>query len=106
MTRWLATLVLGTSLLAGPAGAQVFKPKSGSSTTSSSSGTTSKASGKTGASSAKKSSTSAKTSSKKTTARRGKKKSSAASKGRPSDLTPDDVPKVDPDYVKITDDDE
>jgi len=101
MTRWLATLVLGTSLLAGTAGAQVFKPKSGSST--SSSGSASKSTAKTGSSSAKKASTSSK---KKTTARRGKKKSSAASKGRPSDLTPDDPPKVDPDYVKITDDDE
>jgi hypothetical protein len=100
MTRWLATLVLGTSLLAGTAGAQVFKPKSGS---SSSSGSASKATAKTGSSSAKKASTSSK---KKTTARRGKKKSSAAAKGRPSDLTPEDAPKVDPDYVKITDDDE
>ena len=103
MTRWLATLVLGTSLLAGPAGAQVFKPKIGSSGSSSSSSTASKSTAKTGSSSAKKASTSSK---KKTTARRGKKKSSAAAKGRPSDLTPDDAPKVDPDYVKITDDDE
>lgn len=101
MTRWLATLVLGTSLLAGPAGAQVFKPKSGGS--SSTSSTTPKSTAKTGSSSAHKASTSSK---KKTTARRGKKKSSAAAKGRPSDLTPDDAPKVDPDYVKITDDDE
>jgi hypothetical protein len=92
MTRWLATLVLGTSLLAGSAGAQVFKPKSGSSTT-----TSSKSSSKTSAK---------KTSSKKSTAHRARKKSSAASKGRPSDLTPDEAPKVDPDYVKIIDDDE
>jgi len=104
MTRWLATLVLGTSLLATgrPAGAQVFKPKSGGSSSSGSS-TTTKSTAKTGSSSAHKASTSSK---KKTTARRGKKKSSAAAKGRPSDLTPDDAPKVDPDYVKITDDDE
>ena len=32
--------------------------------------------------------------------------STSAKKGRPSDLTPDDAPKVDPDYVKIIDDDE
>jgi len=89
MIRWLAIVCL----LAAPAGAQVFKPKTGSTTTT----TTSK-------SKAKKAST--KTSAKKTSARKSKKKSAAASKGRPSDLTPDDAPKVDPDYVKIIDDDE
>ena len=89
MTRWLAILAL---VLAVPAAdAQVFKPKSGS---SSSSKTSAKSSG-----------SSAKKSSGKKSARKGK-KSSAAKKGRPSDLTPDDAPKVDPDYVKIIDDDD
>jgi hypothetical protein len=83
MTRWLAILAL---LVAVPAQAQVFKPKTGSSSKSS----------------AKKSSTK-KSSTKKSSHR---KKSSAARKGRPSDLTPDDAPKVDPDYVKIIDDDD
>ena len=90
MIRWLAIVCL----LAAPAGAQVFKPKTGSSATTA---TTSK-------SKAKKAST--KTASKKTSARKSKKKSAAASKGRPSDLTPDEAPKVDPDYVKIIDDDD
>ena len=94
MIRWLAIVCL----LAAPAGAQVFKPKTGS---SGSSTTTSTATSK---SKAKKAST--KTSAKKTSARKSKKKSAAASKGRPSDLTPDDAPKVDPDYVKIIDDDD
>ena len=83
MTRWLAILAL---LVAVPAEAQVFKPKTGSS-----------------------SKTSAKSSKKKTTAKKTashRKRSSAARKGRPSDLTPDDAPKVDPDYVKIIDDDD
>jgi hypothetical protein len=84
MTRWLAILAL---LVAVPAQAQVFKPKTGSSAKSS----------------AKKSSTK-KSSAKKSSSHR--KKSSAARKGRPSDLTPDDAPKVDPDYVKIIDDDD
>lgn len=95
MIRWLAIVCL----LAAPAGAQVFKPKTGStgsSTTTTTTTTTSK-------SKAKKAST--KTSAKKTSARK-KKKSTAASKGRPSDLTPDEAPKVDPDYVKIIDDDD
>ena len=83
MTRWLAILAL---LVAVPAEAQVFKPKTGS---------TAK--------------TSAKSSKKKSTAKKAsahKKRSRAARKGRPSDLTPDDAPKVDPDYVKIIDDDD
>jgi hypothetical protein len=83
MIRWLAILAL---LVAVPAEAQVFKPKTGSSSKTS----------------AKKST--AKKSSKKSSSHR--KKSSAARKGRPSDLTPDDAPKVDPDYVKIIDDDD
>ena len=96
MIRWLAVVCL----LAAPASAQVFKPKSGT-TGSSSSSTT----GKSTSSKAKKASTS----SKRTTARKTsskKKKSAAASKGRPDDLTPDEAPKVDPDYVKIIDDDD
>ena len=94
MIRWLAIVCL----LAAPAGAQVFKPKTGSSgSTTTTTTTTSK-------SKAKKAST--KTSAKKTSARKSKKKSAAASKGRPSDLTPDEAPKVDPDYVKIIDDDD
>jgi ribosome-binding protein aMBF1 (putative translation factor) len=93
MIRWVAVACLLAGLTA-PAGAQVFKPKSGSASTT-------KSTAKTGSSSAKKSSTSSKKS-----ARKSKKKSAAASKGRPSDLTPDDAPKVDPDYVKIIDDDE
>jgi hypothetical protein len=90
MTRWLAILAL---LVAVPAEAQVFKPKSGSSSTTKTSAKSSKSS------SAKKAST------KKSSARKAR-KSSAAKKGRPSDLTPDDAPKVDPDYVKIIDDDD
>lgn len=81
MTRWLAILAL---LVAVPAQAQVFKPKTGSSSK-------------------------AKSSKKKSTAHKSsahKKRSRAARKGRPSDLTPDDAPKVDPDYVKIIDDDD
>lgn len=93
MIRWLAIVCL----LAAPAGAQVFKPKTGSSGSTTTTTTTSK-------SKAKKAST--KTASKKTSARKSKKKSAAASKGRPSDLTPDEAPKVDPDYVKIIDDDD
>ena len=89
MIRWLAIVCL----VAAPASAQVFKPKTGSSPTTAT----------TGKSKAKKAST--KSASKKTSARKSKKKS-AASKGRPSDLTPDDAPKVDPDYVKIIDDDD
>jgi hypothetical protein len=85
MTRWLAILAL---VFAVPAAqAQVFKPKSGSSSKTSAKKSTAKKS------SAKRSST-------------HKKKSRAARKGRPSDLTPDDAPKVDPDYVKIIDDDD
>ena len=91
MIRWLATLVLGTSLLAAPTAAQVFKPKSGSSSTSKSH---------------KSSKTRKSASRKKASSHRARRKSRAASKGRPSDLTPDDAPKVDPDYVKIIDDDE
>lgn len=87
MTRWLAILAL---VFAVPAEAQVFKPKGGSSTSSKSSA---------------KSTSAKKTTAKKASARKGK-KSSAAKKGRPSDLTPDDAPKVDPDYVKIIDDDD
>lgn len=101
MIRWLAIVCL----LAAPAGAQVFKPKTstGGSTGSSTTTTT------TSKSKAKKASTktsSTKTASKKTSARKSKKKSAVASKGRPSDLTPDEAPKVDPDYVKIIDDDD
>ncbi len=87
MIRWLAIVCL----LAAPASAQVFKPKSGAPTTTSAK---------------------AKPAAKKTTAKKSahktskKKKSTAASKGRPDDLTPDEAPKVDPDYVKIIDDDE
>ena len=84
MTRWLAILAL---LVAVPAQAQVFKPKTGSSSKTSA-----------------KKSTAKKSSTKKSSSHR--KKSSAARKGRPSDLTPDDAPKVDPDYVKIIDDDD
>ena len=65
MIRWLAMVCL----LAAPAGAQVFKPKSGSSSTSKSS--------------AKKSSAK-KSSAKKSSAHRAHHKSSAASKGRPA----------------------
>jgi hypothetical protein len=84
MTRWLAILAL---VFAVPAQAQVFKPKTGSSS--------------------KKASSAKKSSAKKSSAHHRKtKKSSAAKKGRPSDLTPDDAPKVDPDYVKIIDDDD
>ena len=71
-----------------PAQAQVFKPKTGSSSKTS----------------AKSHSSKKKSTARKSSAR--KKKSSAARKGRPSDLTPDDAPKVDPDYVKIIDDDD
>ena len=97
MIRAVAVVCLLAGLT-GPARAQVFKPKSGSSGST----TTTKTSAKSSGSSAKKSSTSAK----KAGAHKTKKKSAAASKGRPSDLTPDDAPKVDPDYVKIIDDDE
>jgi hypothetical protein len=93
MIRWVAVACLLAGLTA-PTGAQVFKPKTGSSGSS-----TTKTTAKTSGSSAKRSS-------KKSSAHRSKKKSAAASKGRPSDLTPDDAPKVDPDYVKIIDDDE
>ena len=86
MIRWLAVVCL----LAAPAGAQVFKPKSGSSSTSKSS----------------KSSSAKRSSAHKATSHKAKHRSRAASKGRPSDLTPEDAPKVDPDYVKIIDDDE
>ena len=86
MIRWLAVVCL----LAAPAGAQVFKPKSGSSSTSKSS----------------KSSSAHKATAHKATSHKAKHRSRAASKGRPSDLTPEDAPKVDPDYVKIIDDDE
>jgi hypothetical protein len=79
MTRWLAILAL---LVAVPAEAQVFKP--GKSSTSSS-GSAKKSSAK--KSSAKKSS--------------GKKSKKSAAK-----KAPDDAPKVDPDYVKIIDDDD
>lgn len=99
MIRWLAIVCL----LAAPATAQVFKPKSG---TSGSSGTTTTTTTTTTKSKAKKASTSSKKATSKTSARKSKKKSAAASKGRPSDLTPDDAPKVDPDYVKIIDDDD
>jgi len=92
MIRWLAIVCL----LAAPAGAQVFKPKTGTGGSTATTTTTSK-------SKAKKAST--KTSAKKSSARKSKKKSAAA-KGRPSDLTPDEAPKVDPDYVKIIDDDD
>jgi hypothetical protein len=85
MLRWLAILAL---LVAVPAEAQVFKPKTGSSSKTS----------------AKSHSSKKKSTARKSSAR--KKKSSAARKGRPSDLTPDDAPKVDPDYVKIIDDDD
>jgi hypothetical protein len=95
MIRWLAIVCL----LAAPAGAQVFKPKTGSSGSTTTTTTTTTKSSK-----AKKAST--KTASKKTSARKSKKKSAVASKGRPSDLTPDEAPKVDPDYVKIIDDDD
>ncbi len=83
MIRWLAIVCL----LAAPASAQVFKPKSGSPTT-----TTTATSSKP---KAKKASTST---SRKTSARKAssKKKKAAA----------DEAPKVDPDYVKIIDDDD
>ena len=95
MTRWLAIAAL---LFTVPAQAQVFKPGK----SSSSSKTSAKSSSS--SSSAKKSSTAS--SSKKSSSKKSSKKKSAASKGHPGDLTPDDAPKVDPDYVKIIDDDE
>ncbi|MBV8759835.1 MAG: hypothetical protein JO257_21275 [Deltaproteobacteria bacterium] len=99
MNRWLAIVCL----LAAPASAQVFKPKSGTSGSGSSTTTSSTPSK---SSKAKKASTSTgkKSSARKTSSK--KKKSTVASKGRPDDLTPDDAPKVDPDYVKIIDDDD
>lgn len=85
MIRWLAIVCL----LAAPAGAQVFKPKSGS-TPATTTTTTSK-------SKAKKASTGAsKKSARKTTSKKKKKTAPAA----------DEAPKVDPDYVKIIDDDD
>jgi len=96
MIRWLAIAAL---LFTVPAQAQVFKPGK----SSSSSKTPAKSSSSSG-SSAKKSSTG--TSSKKSSSKKSSKKKSAASKGHPGDLTPDDAPKVDPDYVKIIDDED
>ncbi len=86
MLRWLALAAL---LFSVPAQAQVFKPGK---TGSSSSGSSSKSSAKSSGSSAKKSS------SKKTASKKSSKKK--------KDTKADEEPKVDPDYVKITDDDE
>lgn len=84
MIRWLAIVCL----LAAPAGAQVFKPKSGSTPATTSTTTKSKA---------KKASTGAsKKSAHKAVAKKKKKAAPVA----------DEAPKVDPDYVKIIDDDD
>ena len=83
MLRWLAIAALVFSV---PAQAQVFKPgKSGSSGSSSSSKSPAKAS--------------AKKSSKKSASKKATSKKKKAPKA-------DDEPKVDPDYVKIIDDDD
>lgn len=86
MIRWLAIVCL----LAAPAGAQVFKPKSGSTPATTSTSTKSKA---------KKASTSASKKSVRKMASKKKKKRKAAP-------VADEAPKVDPDYVKIIDDDD
>ena len=84
MIRWLAIICL----LAAPAGAQVFKPKSGSTPATTSTSTKSKA---------KKASTGASKKSAHKTASKKKKKAAPVA---------DEAPKVDPDYVKIIDDDD
>lgn len=92
--RWLAGLTLALAVIfagASTSEAQVFKPRGGSK-------------GKTAKKAApKKGGTVA---AKKPTAKNGK-KSKVASKGRPSDLTPDkDNLSEEDDYVEIIDDDE
>lgn len=95
VTRWIAPIVLACFVFAsGDASAQVFKPRGGGSAKSTP---------------AKKTTPAPKKGGKKVVTTKAPKKSSrVASKGRPSDLTPDkdSTPSEEEDYVEIIDDDE